>query len=134
MKRNDLMGSCWQAQLSASWLSTSRCNKSALHRKAAFSGPQWIVNAYTLVLAALILTAGALGDRFGARRVFIAGFAVFGIGSLGCGLSTSMVFLIGARAFQGIGAAILVSCSLALINQAFTGDAERNEDQVRPQS
>jgi MFS transporter, DHA2 family, methylenomycin A resistance protein len=90
------------------------------------SGLQWIVNTYTLVFAALILTAGALGDRFGARRVFIAGFVIFAIGSLGCGLSTSMAVLISARAFQGIGAAVLMPCSLALINHAFTDNAERN--------
>ncbi|HZS61602.1 MAG TPA: MFS transporter [Gemmatimonadaceae bacterium] len=88
---------------------------------------QWIVNAYTLVFAALILTAGALGDRLGARRVFIAGFAIFGLGSLGCALSTSTPILIGARALQGIGAAILVPCSLALINHAYTTEAERNK-------
>jgi MFS transporter, DHA2 family, methylenomycin A resistance protein len=91
------------------------------------SGLQWVVNAYTLVFAALILTAGALGDRLGGRRVFITGFAIFGVGSLACGLSSSMALLIGSRAFQGMGAAILVSCSLALINHAFTGDAERNK-------
>ena len=87
---------------------------------------QWIVNAYTLVFAALILTAGALGDRLGARRVFMAGFAVFGVGSLGCALSTSTPILIGARALQGVGAAILVPCSLALINHAYPTEAERN--------
>jgi MFS transporter, DHA2 family, methylenomycin A resistance protein len=91
------------------------------------SGLQWVVNAYTLVFAALILTAGALGDRLGARRVFVAGFAIFGVGSLGCGLSNGMTLLIGARALQGMGAAILVPCSLALINHAFTRDAERSK-------
>ncbi len=90
------------------------------------AGLQWIVNAYTLVFAALILTAGALGDRLGARRVFIAGFALFGIGSLACGSSPTIAFLIAARAFQGIGAAILVPCSLSLINHAFTSEADRN--------
>jgi MFS transporter, DHA2 family, methylenomycin A resistance protein len=90
------------------------------------AGLQWIVNAYTLVFAALILTAGALGDRLGARRLFIAGFALFGIGSLGCGSSPTIAFLIAARAFQGIGAAVLVPCSLALINHAFTSEADRN--------
>lgn len=57
---------------------------------------QWIVNAYTLVFASLILTAGALGDRLGARRVFIAGFAIFAAGSLACALSPSTAILIGA--------------------------------------
>lgn len=92
----------------------------------AVSSLQWIVNAYTLTFAALILTAGALGDRLGARRVFIAGFAIFGVGSLACALATGIGMLIAARAFQGIGAAVLVPCSLALINHNFLTDAERN--------
>ena len=90
------------------------------------SGLQWMVNAYTLVFAALILTAGALGDRLGAKRVFTAGFAIFGLASLGCGLSTGLTMLIALRAIQGIGGAILVPCSLALLNHNFTEDAERD--------
>jgi MFS transporter, DHA2 family, methylenomycin A resistance protein len=90
------------------------------------SGLQWIVNAYTLTFASLILTAGALGDRLGHRRVFLAGFAIFGLGSLACALSPSTPLLIAARAFQGSGAAILVPCSLALINHNFTTEAARN--------
>lgn len=85
------------------------------------------MNAYTLAFAALILTAGALGDRLGARRVFIAGFAIFGLASLGCGVSTSMGLLIAARAVQGVGAAMLVPCSLALLNHNFTEEAERDK-------
>lgn len=91
------------------------------------SGLQWIVNAYTLAFAALILTAGALGDRLGARRVFIAGFAIFGLASLGCGMSTSMGLLVAMRTLQGVGAAILVPCSLALLNHNFTKNAERDK-------
>jgi MFS transporter, DHA2 family, methylenomycin A resistance protein len=89
------------------------------------AGLQWVVNAYTLVFAALILTAGAFGDRFGARRVFIAGFALFTVASLGCGLAPTLAILIAARAIQGIGAAILVPCSLAVLNHAFNEDRER---------
>lgn len=89
------------------------------------AGLQWVVNAYTIAFASLILTAGAAGDRFGARRVFIAGFAVFMAGSLVCALAPSLGVLIAARVTQGIGAAILVPSSLALLNHAFVGDQER---------
>lgn len=88
---------------------------------------QWIVNAYTLTFASLILTAGALGDRLGARRVFVTGFAIFGVGSLACALSNSTPMLIAARAVQGVGASILVPCSLAIINRSFPTEAERNK-------
>ena len=84
------------------------------------TGLQWVVSAYTLVLAALILTAGALGDRFGAKRMLCTGFVVFVAASVLCGLSTSMAMLIAARAVQGLGAALLGSCALALLNHAYT--------------
>ncbi|HEY3837106.1 MAG TPA: MFS transporter [Bryobacteraceae bacterium] len=90
------------------------------------SGLQWIVNAYTLVFAALILTTGALGDRLGARRVYIGGFAIFALASLACGLSTRIILLVASRAVQGLGAAILVPCSLALINHNFPEHADRD--------
>lgn len=86
---------------------------------AGVAALQWTVSAYTLTLAALILTAGALGDRFGARRVFAAGFVAFVLASLACGLAASVTELIGARAIQGVGAALLGSCSLALLNHTF---------------
>ena len=82
------------------------------------SALQWIVNAYTVCFAAFILSAGALGDRIGARRVFVAGFAVFTLASMACGAAPALAVLIGARAIQGIGAAVLVPCSLALLNHA----------------
>jgi len=91
----------------------------------SISGLQWVVNAYTLTFAAMILTAGALGDRIGAKRVFIAGFAVFTLASLGCGLSPNLPFLIAARATQGIGASILVPCSLTLLNHTYTETGEK---------
>src|ERR1700761_8437435 len=69
---------------------------------------QWVVSAYTIAFAAFILTAGALGDRIGAKRVFMAGFAIFTAASLACGLSPDAPSLITARAVQGLGAAILV--------------------------
>ena len=71
------------------------------------------MGSYTLMFAALILTAGALGDRFGARRMFSTGFIVFVSASVACGLAHDMAILIGARAVQGVGAAMLGACSLA---------------------
>jgi DHA2 family methylenomycin A resistance protein-like MFS transporter len=89
------------------------------------SGLQWVVSAYTIVFAALILTAGALGDRIGAKRVFIAGFVLFTAASAACGLAPSLDALVAARAVQGVGAAILVPCSLTLLNHSFETAAER---------
>ena len=86
---------------------------------------QWVVSAYTIPFAALILTAGALGDRIGAKRVFMAGFAIFTAASLGCALAPDALILIVARAIQGVGAAILVPNSLALLNHAYPDEKER---------
>ncbi|WP_139031263.1 MFS transporter, partial [Bradyrhizobium sp. ORS 375] len=80
---------------------------------------QWVVNAYTIAFAAFILTAGALGDRFGARRVFMAGFALFTAASVGCGLAPDAASLIALRGLQGLAAALLVPNSLALLNHAY---------------
>lgn len=79
---------------------------------------QWVVDTYALVFAALLLSAGALGDRSGSRRVYIAGFVVFALGSAACGFAPNSGILIAARAVQGIGAALLVPTSLALLNHA----------------
>ncbi|OOG37370.1 MFS transporter [Rhodanobacter sp. C05] len=86
---------------------------------------QWIVSTYTIAFAALILTAGALGDRIGAKKVFMAGFAIFTGASLACALAPTAVLLIAARAAQGMGAAILVPNSLALLNHAYPDEKER---------
>src|ERR1700684_1893393 len=80
---------------------------------------QWVVSSYTLTLAALILTAGALGDRVGAKRMFVVGVAIFTTSSGAWGLAPSLSLLIAARTVQGVGAAILVPCSLALLNHAY---------------
>jgi MFS transporter, DHA2 family, methylenomycin A resistance protein len=87
------------------------------------AGLQWVVDAYALAFAALLLSAGALGDQIGARKGFTIGFAAFVVASLGCGLAPGPIALIVARTAQGIGAALLVPCSLALLNQAAAGDA-----------
>jgi len=86
---------------------------------------QWVVSAYTIAFAAFILTAGALGDRVGAKRVFVAGFAIFTAASVICGLAPSALVLIAARAVQGLGAAILVPNSLALLSHAYPDDVSR---------
>jgi len=80
---------------------------------------QWVVNAYTLFLSACLLIGGAAGDRFGRRRVFITGIAVFAAASMWCGLAPDVVHLILARAVQGIGGALLVPSTLAIIGAAF---------------
>jgi MFS transporter, DHA2 family, methylenomycin A resistance protein len=89
------------------------------------AGLQWVIDAYTLTFAALILSAGALGDRRGARRVLLGGFALFTLASAACGLVPSIGALIAARAVQGIGAAALGACSLALLNHTYPEPAER---------
>ncbi len=89
------------------------------------SALQWVVSTYTITFAALILTAGALGDRIGAKNVFIAGFAIFTGASLACALAPTIAILIAARALQGLGAAVLVPNSLALLNHAYREEKER---------
>ena len=89
------------------------------------AGLQWVVSTYTIAFAALILTAGALGDRIGARRVFMGGFSIFTAASLGCAMAPNAAVLIAARAVQGLGAALLVPNSLALLSHAYPDDRER---------
>jgi MFS transporter, DHA2 family, methylenomycin A resistance protein len=89
------------------------------------TGLQWVINAYTLVFASLLLTAGALGDRFGAKRIFISGFALFTAASLICGLAGSITVLIAGRIAQGVGAALCVPASLALVSASFPDAAAR---------
>jgi EmrB/QacA subfamily drug resistance transporter len=88
---------------------------------ASFSDLQWVVDAYSLMLAALLLTAGSLGDRIGRRRVFTAGFAIFSGASLLCGLAGNPTLLNLARGLQGVGGAAMFATTLALIAQEFKG-------------
>jgi EmrB/QacA subfamily drug resistance transporter len=88
---------------------------------SSFSDIQWVVDAYSLTLAAFLLTAGVIGDMFGRREVFAVGLGVFSVASLVCGLSTTSIMLNLARAAQGVGGAIMFATSLALIAAAFTG-------------
>jgi MFS transporter, DHA2 family, methylenomycin A resistance protein len=89
------------------------------------TGLQWVVSSYTTAFAAMILTAGALGDRLGAKRIFTTGFAIFTAASVGCALAPNAAWLIVARTVQGVGAAILVPNSLALLNYTYTDETQR---------
>ena len=88
---------------------------------ASFQALQWVVDAYALTLAALLLTAGSLADLLGRKRVFLVGIGIFTLASLICGLSTTPLMLNLARGFQGIGGAVMFACSLALLAQDFQG-------------
>jgi EmrB/QacA subfamily drug resistance transporter len=92
---------------------------------ASFTELQWVVDAYTLTLAALVLTAGSLADRLGRRRLFAIGLGVFSLASLLAGLAPDPTFLNVARAAQGVGGAIMFAISLALIAQEFAAGRER---------
>ncbi|PMS38207.1 DHA2 family methylenomycin A resistance protein-like MFS transporter [Trinickia symbiotica] len=89
------------------------------------TGLEWVVNAYTLAFASLLLSAGALGDRLGARRVFVGGLALFTLASIACGLAPSASVLIATRVVQGIAAALCVPSSLSLLNTCFPDPTAR---------
>jgi EmrB/QacA subfamily drug resistance transporter len=86
---------------------------------ATVAGVQWIVESYGLFLGALIIVGGSLGDRFGRRLMFVVGVAIFAVASMGCGIATNIHWLIIARSIQGVGAALLVPGSLAIISTSF---------------
>jgi MFS transporter, DHA2 family, methylenomycin A resistance protein len=86
------------------------------------SGLQWVVDAYTLPFAVLMLSAGVLGDRFGSRRAYLIGLTIFAAASLACGLAPNVATLVAARAMQGAGAALLIPSSLALLSHAAEND------------
>ncbi|HEY2500413.1 MAG TPA: MFS transporter, partial [Mycobacterium sp.] len=89
---------------------------------AGLTDQQWVLDGYLLTLSALLLSGGAAGDRYGRRRVFIAGLVVFTAASLGCGIAPTIGWLIGARLVQGVGAAALVPGGLALIDAGITDE------------
>src|SRR3954447_13109621 len=88
---------------------------------ASFSDLQWVVDAYALGLATCVLTAGALADLFGRKRLFLIGIVLFTIASAACGIANDPLFLIIARGLQGIGGAAMFATALALISQEFHG-------------
>ncbi|MFG2608042.1 MFS transporter [Streptomyces sp. NPDC048514] len=92
---------------------------------AGMSGLQWVVDAYTLSFAALMLSTGAFSDRIGASRAFTLGTAVFTLASAACGLAPDLASLIGARVVQGVAAAVVLPASLALVRQAYPDPARR---------
>jgi EmrB/QacA subfamily drug resistance transporter len=85
----------------------------------SLSAMQWVINAYTLCMSALLLIGGAAGDRFGRRRIFMIGISMFAVASVACGLAPNPGALISARALQGVGAAFLIPCGLALISAVY---------------
>jgi EmrB/QacA subfamily drug resistance transporter len=87
---------------------------------ATVVGVQWVVEAYALFLSALLLVGGSLGDRYGRRKIYVVGISVFAVASIACGLAINISQLIAARAVQGVGAALLVPGSLALISSSFS--------------
>lgn len=87
--------------------------------RSDIAGLQWVVNAYTLTFASLLLSGGALGDRIGAKTAYLAGLLIFACASALCGMAPDLQILVAARVLQGVGAALLVPCSLTLINHAF---------------
>jgi MFS transporter, DHA2 family, methylenomycin A resistance protein len=91
----------------------------------SLAGAQWIVSGYTIAFATFLLSAGALADRIGSRLAFLGGLALFGLASAACAAAPSMGALIAARAIQGLGAAALMPCSLALITHTFPAGPER---------
>lgn len=92
---------------------------------AGASDLQWVVDGYALALASLLLAGGTVGDLRGHKRVVLSGLSVFGVASLGCGLAPTTGVLVGARIAQGIGAALLLPGTLAIISNAFPGKAEQ---------
>ncbi|MEW2039477.1 MFS transporter, partial [Streptomyces sp. NPDC005534] len=93
---------------------------------ASLTEIQWITDGYTLAFAGLLLTGGALGDRLGNRRIFCTGVVVFTAASAGCGLAQHTGTLVAARLLEGVGAALIVPGSLALLQQAYPSPAERS--------
>ena len=93
--------------------------QSGLH--ASFSDVQWVLDAYALTLASLLLTSGVLADRYGRKRLFTVGLVIFTLGSLLCGLAQDPLMLILSRSGQGVGGAIMFATSLALLGHSFRG-------------
>src|SRR5712691_3940215 len=92
--------------------------------QADAAGLQWVVNAYLLPLSALLLLGGAAGDRFGRRRLLVAGTVLLALASLGCALAPGLGFLLASRLLQGIAAAMLMPNSLAILGATFSGEAK----------
>src|SRR5437763_13222623 len=92
---------------------------------ASISGLQWVIDAYTLVLASLLMLAGSTADRIGRKRVFQAGLVVFSLGSLSCGLAPSLELLIAARVLQAVGGSMLNPVAMSIVRNVFEDPRER---------
>ncbi len=90
--------------------------------RASLTGQQWVVTAYLLTLGSLLVVGGSLGDRYGRRKVFVIGLGIFSVASLACGLAPNLPVLISARIIKGIGGALLVPGSLAMLSSVFHPD------------
>ena len=99
----------------------------SIHRSLhpSLSGLQWTIDAYTLVIASLLMLSGSTADRLGRRRVFQCGLALFSLGSLLCGLAPSLGFLIGARVLQAVGGSMLNPVAMSIIRNTFEDPRER---------
>ena len=110
-------------------IDTSVVNLALKHIRADLDGGvntlQWVVDAYNVVYASLLLTAGTLADMYGRRKVFAAGMALFTLGSLVCGIAPDAAVLIAGRGIAGIGAALEVPTSLAILTVAYPDTRER---------
>lgn len=110
-------------------LDTSIVNIALAHIAATLcsdvSGLQWVVNAYPLMFASLLMTGGLLGDRLGAKSVYMTGLLLFATASAVCGAAPDLATLVGARVLQGVGAALFVPCSLTLISTGYPDARER---------
>ena len=84
---------------------------------------QWVINAYLLPLSALLLLGGAAGDRYGRKRLLVAGTLLFAAASMACAAAPSLTLLLVGRGLQGVGAAVLMPCSLAILGASFSGEA-----------
>ena len=93
--------------------------------RASVSGLQWVIDAYNLAYASFLLAGGTLGDTYGRRRLFVAGIGLFATGSLVCGLASDNLVLIGGRALSGLGAALAVPTSLAILSDTYPDATER---------
>lgn len=94
---------------------------------ADFQQLQWIMNGYTIAMCSVLMAMGTLGDRFGRKRVFLIGVTVFAVASLICGLATSAPLLIAARFLQGMSAAAMLACQVAVLSHQFRDGAERGK-------
>ena len=103
----------------------SPCRRSSTLLHASVSGLQWTIDAYTLVIACLLMLSGSLGDRFGRRRVFQIGLAAFSLGSLACSLAPSLGWLIAFRGMQAVGGSMLNPVAMSIIANTFTDRAGR---------